>query len=291
MVHAGAPCATACPLDVEPARKGGSRSAKRNGETADHIVEAARTSRSWFDSLEAFGKDPPIASPNVAEKAAGPQNQRYSRPRGRKIRQGSSILTVHAGTNTSAHRASANGRRAPYRDRQAAVVFGRALNDKPRGTSSETSNACMALLPCPNQSQTGASTSSKVSQTPKLTLLLTAETVARRGGADDVDGPSDPLQGCGGKGRFSTEGRRPHQMNQIARIGLDIAKRWFQIHAVDRQLPRDKILGFLSALPACDVALEACSSSTIGDVRSVAWAIGEPDLVELRETLPQAREV
>jgi len=85
-----------------------------------------------------------------------------------------------------------------------------------------------------------------------------------------------------GKGRFSTKGRRPHQMNQIARIGLDIAKRWFQIHAVyesgrevlNRKLSRDKILGFLSALPACDVALEACSSSTIGDVRSVAWAIG-----------------
>jgi transposase len=54
-----------------------------------------------------------------------------------------------------------------------------------------------------------------------------------------------------------------------ARIGLDIAKRWFQIHAVDesgrevvnRKLPRDKILSFLSALPACDDALEACSSS------------------------------
>lgn len=58
-------------------------------------------------------------------------------------------------------------------------------------------------------------------------------------------------------------------MNQIARIGLDIAKRWFQIHAVDgagcevlnRKLPRDKLLGFLAALPSCDVALEACSSS------------------------------
>ena len=58
-------------------------------------------------------------------------------------------------------------------------------------------------------------------------------------------------------------------MNEIARIGPDIAKRWFQIHAVDesgrevlnRKLSRDKILGFLSALPACDVALEACSSS------------------------------
>ena len=53
-------------------------------------------------------------------------------------------------------------------------------------------------------------------------------------------------------------------MNQIAGIGLDIAKRWFQIHAVDetgrevlnRKLPRDKILGFLAALPACDVATD-----------------------------------
>ena len=38
-------------------------------------------------------------------------------------------------------------------------------------------------------------------------------------------------------------------MNQIARIGLDIAKRWFQVQAVDgdcreilnRKLPRDKV--------------------------------------------------
>ncbi|MGD0636115.1 MAG: IS110 family transposase [Beijerinckiaceae bacterium] len=58
-------------------------------------------------------------------------------------------------------------------------------------------------------------------------------------------------------------------MRQIARIGLDIAKRWFQIHAVDgndrevlnRKLARDKLLGFLASLPPCDVALEACSSS------------------------------
>jgi transposase len=58
-------------------------------------------------------------------------------------------------------------------------------------------------------------------------------------------------------------------MRQITRIGLDIAKRWFQIHAVDgddcevlnRKLPREKVLGFLAALPPCDVALEACSSS------------------------------
>ena len=58
-------------------------------------------------------------------------------------------------------------------------------------------------------------------------------------------------------------------MHQIVRIGLDIAKRWFQVRAVDerekeifnRRLPRDKVLGFLGTLPPCEVALEACSSS------------------------------
>ena len=58
-------------------------------------------------------------------------------------------------------------------------------------------------------------------------------------------------------------------MRQIVRIGLDIAKRWFQVRAVDeadkevfnRKLPRDKVLVFLGALPPCEVALEACSSS------------------------------
>ena len=58
-------------------------------------------------------------------------------------------------------------------------------------------------------------------------------------------------------------------MRQIVRVGLDIAKRWFQVRGVDeaekevfnRKLSRDKVLGFLGALPPCEVALEACSSS------------------------------
>jgi hypothetical protein len=130
-------------LDVEPARRWGSRSAsQRNGETVNHIVEAARTSRSWFDSLEAFGKGPPIATPSVAEKATGPQNQRYSHACGRKIR-------VFFDTDCA-----------------------RGSTTNPRGTSSETSNPCMALIPCPNQSQSGASTSSKVSQSPKTTPFV-----------------------------------------------------------------------------------------------------------------------
>ena len=79
--------------------------------------------------------------------------------------------------------------------------------------------------------------------------MAEAEAEALRGAAG-VAGPSGPIQGVAGRGRFSTESRRPHQINHVARIGVDIAKRWFQIHAVDRdgrevlnrKLPRDKVL-------------------------------------------------
>jgi len=58
-------------------------------------------------------------------------------------------------------------------------------------------------------------------------------------------------------------------MRQIVRIGLHIAKRWFQARAVDeadneifnRKLHRDNVLGFLGSPPPWEVALEACSSS------------------------------
>ena len=89
------------------------------------------------------------------------------------------------------------------------------------------------------------------------------------GGADDVDGPTLSIQVKGPERSISTSIERSHVMRQIVRIGLDIVKRWFQVHAVDeagkeifnRKLTRDKVLGFLGSLPACEVALEACSSS------------------------------
>lgn len=58
-------------------------------------------------------------------------------------------------------------------------------------------------------------------------------------------------------------------MQQISRIGLDIAKRWFQVHAVqadgsevlNKKLARNSVTAFFSSVPACDVTLEACGSS------------------------------
>lgn len=55
----------------------------------------------------------------------------------------------------------------------------------------------------------------------------------------------------------------------ISRIGLDLAKLVFQVHAVDRfekvvlrkQLPRSKVLGFFKELAPCLVGMEACGGA------------------------------
>ncbi len=58
-------------------------------------------------------------------------------------------------------------------------------------------------------------------------------------------------------------------MNRISTIGLDIAKHFFQAHGVDdkgqtvvkQKLRRDNLLVWLSQVPPCIVALEACATS------------------------------
>ena len=75
-------------LNVEPTRKRGRRSAsERNREAVHDIVEPPGASGSWLDGLEPFSKDPPCAGLGIADEAAGPQNQRYPGPSGRKIRR------------------------------------------------------------------------------------------------------------------------------------------------------------------------------------------------------------
>jgi len=58
-------------------------------------------------------------------------------------------------------------------------------------------------------------------------------------------------------------------MSEIAAIGLDLAKSVFQLHGADRsgkavlrkKLRRDQVLVFLSTLPPCVVAMEACGGA------------------------------
>lgn len=58
-------------------------------------------------------------------------------------------------------------------------------------------------------------------------------------------------------------------MNKITTIGLDIAKKVFQVHGVDdagaivvrRSLRRAQVLKWFAALPACLIGMEACATS------------------------------
>ena len=64
-------------------------------------------------------------------------------------------------------------------------------------------------------------------------------------------------------------GKSIEKLSSVTRLGLDLAKRVFQVHAVDangemvvaRKLARGRLVGFFSQLPRCVVAMEACSSA------------------------------
>ena len=53
------------------------------------------------------------------------------------------------------------------------------------------------------------------------------------------------------------------------RIGIDIAKNVFQIHGVDardevvikKQLKLNQMIEYFSAIPPCDIAMEACGTA------------------------------
>ena len=58
-------------------------------------------------------------------------------------------------------------------------------------------------------------------------------------------------------------------MNEITTIGLDLAKKVFQVHGIDaagevvmrRSLRRAQVLAWFAALPPCLIGLEACATS------------------------------
>ena len=64
-------------------------------------------------------------------------------------------------------------------------------------------------------------------------------------------------------------GKSIRNLAAVTRVGLDLAKRVFQVHAVDakgeiivaRKLTRSQLVPFFAALPPCVVAMEACASA------------------------------
>ena len=65
---------------------------------------------------------------------------------------------------------------------------------------------------------------------------------------------------------------------EITTVGLDIAKRVFQLHGVDaagkavlrRKLQRSEVLAFFKALPPCLVGIEACGTARVYARRRLA---------------------
>jgi transposase len=63
-------------------------------------------------------------------------------------------------------------------------------------------------------------------------------------------------------------GKSIRNLTAVTRVGLDLAKRVFQVHAVDakgeivvaRKLTRSQLIPFFAELPPCVVAMEACAS-------------------------------
>ena len=64
-------------------------------------------------------------------------------------------------------------------------------------------------------------------------------------------------------------GKSIRSLSTVTRVGLDLAKRVFQIHTLDakggivaaRKLTRSQLLPFFAELPPCVVAMEACASA------------------------------
>ena len=64
-------------------------------------------------------------------------------------------------------------------------------------------------------------------------------------------------------------GKSIRNLSTVTRVGLDLAKRVFQVHAVDAKgeivvaskLTRSQLIPFFAELPPCVVAMEACSSA------------------------------
>jgi transposase len=56
---------------------------------------------------------------------------------------------------------------------------------------------------------------------------------------------------------------------ELATIGLDLAKHWFQVHGVDaegrvvvrKRLRRREVIPFFASLPRCLVGAEACATA------------------------------
>ncbi len=86
---------------------------------------------------------------------------------------------------------------------------------------------------------------------------------------DAVDGPCFTATMCQDRGRWLNATDRGTARMQVTTIGLDIAKRVFQAHGVDRagkavlrrKLQRAEVLTLFQSLSPCLVGIEVCCTA------------------------------
>jgi transposase len=99
-------------------------------------------------------------------------------------------------------------------------------------------------------------------------VLLETRQVALSAMVVKTDGVDGPRRHHRAKATAVAQSQGGHPM-QISTVGIDLAKRVFQIHGVDqdgnvvlrKQLRRAQVLGFFAKLPPCLVGMEACGTS------------------------------
>ena len=102
------------------------------------------------------------------------------------------------------------------------------------------------------------------------------------GSADDVDGPSLGVQAVRLEVDFDRPSERLLIMRLIVRVGLDIAKRWFQVRGVDdaekevfnRSSRATRSWVFSARCRGAKSLWKPALPHTTGVARSNGWAIG-----------------
>ena len=89
-------------------------------------------------------------------------------------------------------------------------------------------------------------------------------------------------------------------MNELIRIGVDLAKNVFQVHGVDRRerpawckrLPRERWLQAVAetAPPGCEIGMESCGGAHLGPATAGTGFPREADRSAVREALCEKQQ-
>src|SRR4029077_3657189 len=152
-----------------------------------------------------------------------------------------------------------------------------------RGRATASGDPVGGIARCPPIPTDGGEHGAMLPSVGREVLTTPLNTVARRcrnkrrrlasprvmpaGRNDGVDGPLTASM-CQSWVFDNANGREP-AMKEVTTIGLDLAKKVFQVHAVDRAgavvvrraLRRSQVLAWFAKLPPCLVGMEACATA------------------------------